>query len=179
MECVRKANIADINLMSSIHAKAWKAAYKGLVPQNYLDNLAENYWVDSFNKSFQEGLSEAFVYEINGQVTGCITFGKARISASCMGNLPCNKECAFCGEIYSLYVDPDHWGTKQGYLLTKAALNELVHLGYTQTYLWVLSTNQRGIDFYTRFGFTDTNESAVFTLQGMNLKEKRFIIKLI
>ena len=179
METVRKANIADINQMSSIHAKTWKLAYKGMIPQNYLDNLAEDFWVDSFNKSFRENLSEALVYEIDGHITGCITFGKARIPASCQGDLECRNECSSCTEIYSLYVDPDHWDTKQGYLLTKAALNDLVVRGYTRTYLWVLSSNKRGINFYRRFGFSYNNESAIFTLQGMNLEEKRFSIKLI
>lgn len=176
---VRKANIADINQMSSIHAKAWKLAYKGMIPQNYLDNLEEDFWVNSFNKSLQENLSEALVYEIDGQITGCITFGKARIPASCQGYSACSNECSSCGEIYSLYVDPDYWDTKQGYLLTKAALNELVNRGYTRTYLWVLSSNKRGINFYKRFGFSYNNESAIFTLHGMNLEEKRFIIQLI
>lgn len=45
---IRKATIDDVKDISRIHALSWKSAYKGIVPQTYLDELKEDFWVPVF-----------------------------------------------------------------------------------------------------------------------------------
>jgi|GEM_PF-5576422 len=45
---IRKATLKDVNVISKIYALSWKSAYKGIVPQKYLDVLKCNFWVSSF-----------------------------------------------------------------------------------------------------------------------------------
>ena len=45
---IRKATIDDVKAISRIHALSWKSAYKGIVPQAYLDELKEDFWVQAF-----------------------------------------------------------------------------------------------------------------------------------
>jgi len=39
---IRTATLDDVPDISRIHALSWKAAYKGIVPQAYLDGLKED-----------------------------------------------------------------------------------------------------------------------------------------
>lgn len=34
---IRKATLKDVGIISKIHALSWKAAYKGIIPQKYLE----------------------------------------------------------------------------------------------------------------------------------------------
>ena len=45
---IRKGMVADAEAISSILAQSWKVAFKGSVPQKYLDELKEDFWVDFF-----------------------------------------------------------------------------------------------------------------------------------
>jgi len=44
----RMATIIDAEIISNIHASSWKVAYKGIVPQRYLDELRDDFWVQAF-----------------------------------------------------------------------------------------------------------------------------------
>jgi hypothetical protein len=43
-----KASTKDSEIISKLHALSWKTAYKGIVPQEYLDELKYDFWVDAF-----------------------------------------------------------------------------------------------------------------------------------
>ena len=58
------------------------------------------------------------------------------------------------GEIYAIYVDPQHWGTGAGRALMAAALSHLAGEGLSPVRLWVLADNHRARRFYERHGFT-------------------------
>ncbi|TCC18069.1 GNAT family N-acetyltransferase [Kribbella speibonae] len=60
------------------------------------------------------------------------------------------------GELYALFVHPDHWGNGAGRALTDAACADLREAGCTTVRLWVLEANIRARRFYTRYGFTET-----------------------
>jgi hypothetical protein len=54
---IRKATLSDIADISRIHAISWKYAYQGLIPQQFLDELEEDYWVERFTKSISKYLT--------------------------------------------------------------------------------------------------------------------------
>ena len=47
MELFREATAQDAGLISHIYATSWRRAYRGLIAQDYLDRLPEDYWVPS------------------------------------------------------------------------------------------------------------------------------------
>ena len=77
------------------------------------------------------------------------------------------------GELYALFVHPDHWGTGAGRALTDAACADLRAAGCTNVRLWVLEANIRARTFYTRYGFTETPDRTHSSLG--NLPEVRLI----
>jgi GNAT superfamily N-acetyltransferase len=179
MNNIRIATLEDIPKISFIHARTWKKAYKGYISQEYLDNITDDRWVLPFTKALSENIHEAAIISTDdGKDTGCITYGKARIGASCLGNDSCGNCCDTCGEIYSLYVLPEYWSTQQGYRLTNFALNRLHLKGMRQCYIWVLKDNVRAKRFYERYGFKNLNVTANFLLNELKLTEEKYFIRL-
>lgn len=70
---IRKATIDDVKEMNRIHVLSWKAAYKGIVPQNYLDELKEDFWVSAFEKRLSD---EKNKWRCNGDECICEIGGK-------------------------------------------------------------------------------------------------------
>ena len=59
------------------------------------------------------------------------------------------------GELYSLYVDPEHWGRGLGTRLHDGALTHLGREGWSEAILWVLEGNTGAQRFYERLGWCD------------------------
>ena len=96
---IRKATIDDVKYISRIHALSWKAAYRKIVPQAYLDELKEEFWIPAFTGWIKDNaLAVQLIYD-NGSPVGCIAYGKSRDEA-----LP------DWGEIVSLYLLPEYFG---------------------------------------------------------------------
>lgn len=82
---IRKATIDDIKDISRIHALSWKSAYKGIIPQTYLDELKEDFWVSAFETWLNDKVLTAQVMMENGSIIGCVAYGKAGINHCLVG----------------------------------------------------------------------------------------------
>jgi len=107
----RKATIDDVQDISRIRALSWKSAYKGIVPQAYLDELKEDFWVPSFTDRIKNNVLTVQEVMDNGNAVGCISYGKSRDN---------NKPD--WGEIVSLYLLPQYFGKGFGSKLIETAL---------------------------------------------------------
>lgn len=187
MGYIRLATENDAEAMSYIHSRTWKSAYASFLPHEYLNSLTDEGWIPIFRRAFKDKIHEAAVFETDGMPTGCITFGRGRMGQTCnfaagQGDV-CKdtpKEYDTCGcneksgEIISLYVLPEYWSTKQGYQLTRFAVERLRNQGFKACYLWVIKGNERAERFYNRFGFRSTGELAVITLGGRDVIEEKY-----
>jgi ribosomal protein S18 acetylase RimI-like enzyme len=88
------------------------------------------------------------------------------------------EDLSFEGQIISLYVLPEHWSTKQGYQLTKFAIDRLKIQGYKSCYLWVIKENEKAVNFYKKFGFISTDELTTVMLAGKPVVEEKYRISL-
>jgi ribosomal protein S18 acetylase RimI-like enzyme len=57
------------------------------------------------------------------------------------------------GELWAIYVDPQHWRRGMGQLLWQKAEGHLISSGFSEATLWVLKENARAIAFYEAQGF--------------------------
>lgn len=125
---------------------SWRGAFTGLAPQDFLDAMDPGSIAASWADSIAAGRSRLHVAVLDEQVIGYAGVGPERdVSA------PPNT-----GELYALFVHPDHWGTGAGRALTDAACADLREAGCTTVRLWVLEANIRARRFYTRYGFAET-----------------------
>ncbi|MBR4579967.1 MAG: GNAT family N-acetyltransferase [Lachnospiraceae bacterium] len=149
----------DKNAISRIYEESWKTAYKGIVPQDYLDSIPEGRWVNNLEKP---GWNTLVCLE-NGSYIGTSSFCKSRF-----------KEYPEEGEIISIYFLPEYWGKGYGRKLFEAVLNELKKQGFKTVYLWVLEDNKRARRFYESLGLKCTTDYRIDNIAGRNLKEVRY-----
>ncbi len=164
---IRTATLQDIPTISYIHAASWRAAYKGIVPQAYLDELKDDFWVNSFTTCLSKNSIVIKLIEHHSKPIGCISYGKAR-------------EEAFSdwGEIVSFYLLPDYFHQGYGALLLASALDALKSEGYQKVYLWVLKDNRPARNFYGKHHFICTQDEIQCEIQGTPLVDVRYTLAL-
>jgi GNAT superfamily N-acetyltransferase len=160
----------DARLVAEIHVRAWQEAYKDILSAEYLAGLSidkrQTYWSEVIPK----GNPELLVARIGDIVVGWVAFGKCRDTDA----------TSSAGEIWAIYVAPDHWSTGVGRALWLQARQKLASDGYQTASLWVLADNARAIGFYTKAGFVAEPDSAKgIELGGQTLKEVRFVADLV
>lgn len=133
----------DATAVARVHVRAWHAAYAGLIDAEVLAAITvearEKEWREVWLPLPKTGPRVVAIVDdaVVGFVVGTVD------SPSVDG----------CGEIYSIYVDPDHWGTGVGSALFRAAVAELRADAPRPLVLWVLEGNGRAIAFYEREGW--------------------------
>ncbi|MDO5726137.1 MAG: GNAT family N-acetyltransferase [Tissierellia bacterium] len=164
---IKRANKEDIKLMSQIHARSWKQAYKGLLPQSYLDQLKEDRWVEIMTKSFENKNFAAWIALFDGEAAACICAAKSMY-----------RRYTNDWELISLYALDKFWGKGIGKKLLDTALEHGKTKGFKRAGLWVLDKNERAIKFYENYGMKKINDKIFSEIGGMKTTEIRFVIDL-
>ena len=161
----RPAGPADLNDIATIRIRSWQDAYRGTVPQDYLDSLDVAAEVARIETRPIEG---HHVAETNGKVVGWLSVGPYRPDED--EQLPGPS----CGEVRAFYVLPEFSGRGVGRALMTYALGELRRLGLSPVLLWVLVANKRARRFYERAGFHSDGMVVDFEVGGATLPEMRY-----
>ncbi|GAA3163745.1 GNAT family N-acetyltransferase [Planomonospora alba] len=130
-----------------LHVKntSWRSAYRGLLPQDFLDGLAvTSRAVEAWRELIGSGERHLVVGEAGGRIVGFSVYGPAEDAA--IGG----------GEVYAIYLLAEHWSTGLGRALLTRSVDHLRELGFDRAGLWVLEGNTRARRFYERFGFAPT-----------------------
>ena len=163
MATVRRATAADAPAMGRVHVRAWQAAYRGQMPDDYLDRLRPEdraaYWDGVLRREHLPGV--VLVAERDGEVVG---FAAAGPSPDPEG----------AGELFAIDLDPDHWGSGAGRALLEAAQAELERMGFAEWVLWVLPGNARARRFYEKAGFHLDGATHDYEIGGATLPEVRY-----
>ena len=150
----------DRKVISKIYEKSWKYAYKGIIPQDYLDTIPDGQWTPTLDHSQWNTL----ICIENDIIVGTTSFGKSRL-----------QQFDKWGEIISLYLLPNYMGKGYGKALLESAITELKMRGYNHVYLWVLEENLRARHFYEKSGFSLTDDYLDNIIGGKSLREVRYI----
>jgi GNAT superfamily N-acetyltransferase len=163
MVTVRPARVPDALAMGRVHVRAWQAAYRGHMPDDYLDDLrAEDragYWEGALRREDLGGT--ILVAERDGEVVGFAAVGPS-------------PEPQGAGELFAINLDPDHWGTGVGRALLGGAQAELARLGFGETVLWVLTGNARARRFYEIAGWVVDGTERTSEIFGVTVPEVRY-----
>jgi GNAT superfamily N-acetyltransferase len=161
---LRPAKTQDAMDVARVHIRSWQAAYRGLLPAEYLDALkpedrAARYTFESPDPT----KPWTIVAEDNGFIAGFATTAPAR-----------DADAEGCGELYALYVDPDSWNRGIGADLIKAARVRMVELGFKRATLWVMKGNARAERFYAIDGWEADGQERSDVLWGVAVNELRY-----
>ncbi|GAA3440811.1 GNAT family N-acetyltransferase [Planomonospora venezuelensis] len=133
----------DVGAVLRVKNETWRTAYRGLLPQDFLDGLSVTpRAVQAWRARIGSGAQHLAVGEAGGEVSGFVLYG------------PAEDEGTGGAEIHAIYVLAEHWSTGLGLALMAHAVGHLAELGYREAGLWVLEGNARARRFYERFGFT-------------------------
>ena len=152
----------DLYEISSIYEQSWKYAYRGIIPQAYLDSIPEGRWADGIKRAGMRSL----VLTVNGRFIGTAGICKSRWA-----------EFSDYGEIVSIYLLPDAIGKGYGRQLLKRCVSELDQLGLRSVLLWVLEDNTRARHFYEQNGFIFSGVYRDDEIGGKHLREMLYIRK--
>ena len=164
---VRKAVPNDAESIAQVHVRSWQAAYRGQLPDRYLDGLDQElaaraeFWRTEIS-SPRSPKHEIWVAETDARVEGFVALGPER-------------QADPAGEIYAIYVDPQRWIQGIGRMLFSRATDRLAAAGYPGAILWVLESNTRARRFYEIAGWTLDNKTKIESLPGgVQLQEVRY-----
>ena len=154
---VRAATIDDAEAVADVHVRSWRAAYPGLIPQDFLDNLQAEHRLPGWRRILDET-----AWPRQGVLV--LVPDLSNPSATASGPDPVgfahvcptrddDRDPAAVGEITSIYLLDSVWGTAGGRQLMAAALEALRAGGYETATLWALDTNARARRFYERGGW--------------------------
>jgi ribosomal protein S18 acetylase RimI-like enzyme len=162
---VRKALEEDLFGAAVARIASWRAAFTGLVPQDFLDAMDPAKIAAGWKDSIAAGRSRLHVAAEGNQIVGYAGVGPARDGP------------ADTGELYALFVHPHHWGKGAAKLLTDAAIADLKDTGCREVWLWVLEANARARAFYGRYGFIETSTRTTSSLN--DLPELRLALQVV
>jgi ribosomal protein S18 acetylase RimI-like enzyme len=163
---LRHATEEDAGDIATVHVRSWQGAYRGQVPQEFLDGLSvmrrELTWRDELGVTPRERLP--WIAECDGGIAGFVSAG------------PCRDPDtdARTGEVYAIYVDPDCWKRGIGRNLLSHATRDLKQAGYAHATLWVLASNDRARRFYEAAGWHSDGRRQTIEIGGTPLDEVRY-----
>ena len=144
---IRAARVADASQIAVVHVRSWQGAYRGLLPQAYLDGLDPAQRVGRWERSLAEandGRNGVLVADASATLLGFAGYAPTRDG---------DVDPARVGEIDAIYLLPSVWGKGLGRRLMGAALTRLAEAQFDQVTLWVLDSNVRARRFYEAGGW--------------------------
>jgi GNAT superfamily N-acetyltransferase len=166
---IRPADVEDAAQIVAVHVQSWRAAYRGQIPQDYLDGLDQRMTVEGRARSLDAVDWERGGCLVAEDVTGIVGFSHlcpTRDDGENPGEV---------GEVAAIYLTDAVWDKGYGRQLMTASLERLARLGYEQATLWVLDTNARARRFYEKAGFqpdgaVQTDDRGTFQLREVRYR---------
>jgi GNAT superfamily N-acetyltransferase len=167
---VRELTLADCDRVAEIRIGGWRAAYRGLMPQPYLDALSVSEDADRHRARFAaaDGSVTNLVAEQDGTVVGWACHGPYRDGEAHTAD----------AELYAIYVDPGRYGAGIGQALLRESLRRCTDAGHPRMLLWVLKGNASARRFYERSGFRADGAQEPFEVDGVPVPEVRYVREL-
>lgn len=143
---VFRADGEDAEGVAAVHAKAFDAAYRDVLPEAVAKAPDLEARVERWQELLDGDTDKAYtlVAEQRGTAVGFCSLATPSRDAEA------GERTA---EIAAFYVAPSRWGNGIGTALMKQALDELREESWEQVTLWVLVGNDPARKFYATFGF--------------------------
>jgi ribosomal protein S18 acetylase RimI-like enzyme len=161
---IRLAEPDDAIAVARVHVRSWQVAYRGLLPDEYLDQLRPEDRAQRYDFATRDPLKPRTIVAAEGAVIqGFATTMPSR-----------DADLTDHGELCALYVDPQLWGRGIGVALMRAARVALSEAGFQSALLWVLVGNDRATRFYERDGWVTDGNCRTDTVWGVTVNEIRY-----
>jgi GNAT superfamily N-acetyltransferase len=161
---LRPAEPDDAIAVARVHVRSWQAAYRGLLPDDYLDQLRPEDRAQKYDFASLDPQKPQTIVAAEGRfIHGFATTAPSR-----------DPDLMNHGELCALYVDPEQWGRGIGVALVSAARTHLFGLGFRNAFLWVLKGNMRAERFYQTDKWVADGVRRTESMWGITVDEVRY-----
>lgn len=139
---IRNVELKDLRFVSEIAVRGWQTAYRGIIEDEFLDNLSieENYL-----KRLKDYKENGFIVaEQDGEVVG---FCRYKMGKNYQVEYP-DVDCELC----ALYVKTEEKRNGIGKALVNYAKNEFKKANLNKMIIWCLKENYPSRKFYEKIG---------------------------
>lgn len=187
---IRRANGLDAMAIATVHVRSWQAAYPGLIPQAYLDGLRPEERVGGWEQALaasdwpragvlllvDTGSSQQGMSGSPGGATGAEeVMGFSHVCPTRDDDL----DPATTGEVTSIYLAPEAWGSGNGVALLAASLDQMTVAGYETAALWALDRNVRARRFYEIGGWKTDGATKAHDWGTFVCTDVRYVLDLV
>lgn len=161
---IRLAELSDVDEIARVHVTAWQSAYRGHIPDGYLDGLDPSQRAVVWSKAVGHQSAVVLVATVDDRLVGfcCLMPSRDMDAASAVG------------EISAIYVDPAVWRSGIGSALIDATVERARARKYAELTLWVLAGNSAARAFYEARGFAADGHTKTDERPGFSLHETRY-----
>lgn len=164
---LRPMTADDCEAVAAIRTRGWQYAYRGLVPQSYLDGMDVAADAERHRARLSAGdgdVADVVAETAGGELAGWAASGPYRDGDARTPD----------AELYALYLLPERIGQGVGRALLTEASRRCAAAGHRRMYLWVLERNTRARRFYERAGFAPDGAGEPFEVAGIVVPEVRY-----
>ena len=163
---IRKMEYKDIESVANIKVSSWRLSYKGIIDDEYLDNMDINLYIEKRKEDYNKSLY--YVADLDGKVVGFCRYDD-RLRQFNKQNIG--------GEIYALYVEPTMKRMGIGKALVNKVEEEFREKGIKTYIIWCLKDNEPSKAFYKKMGGIEIGEKDI-EIGGKNYKETGFLYNM-
>ena len=170
---LRPAQPEDALAVAGVHVRSWQAAYRNILPDEYLNQLRPEDRAAKYDFATRDPLKPQTIVAVEEEMNPAI-----HRSAIIMGFatvMPVtDSEMPGYGELCALYIDPQQWGQGIGVALLSAARAQMLEQGLRHAILWVLTGNVRAERFYQHHGWAADGIRRKATVWDIEVDEIRY-----
>ena len=102
---IRQASIIDVSDLARVHVASKKAAYAGIVDQEFLDAKTQEQYEEKWTRWLAEDDITVCIIESNEEPVGFISYGKMQTPPPGTSKI----RPLYTAEIFAIHIHPDHW----------------------------------------------------------------------
>jgi ribosomal protein S18 acetylase RimI-like enzyme len=163
---IREAILADAEAIATVHVQSWQAAYRGQLPDEYLDGLTVGDRLSQHQWALEHPRHDwrVWVTDEGKRVSGFAVTGPSEDADADPGT----------AELYAIYLEPGSYGIGVGRRLFAHAVGDLRDRGFATATLWVLESNDRARRFYEVAGWKLDGATTTERIDCLNYPTVRY-----
>ncbi|WP_305789185.1 GNAT family N-acetyltransferase [Symbioplanes lichenis] len=151
MAIVRAATAADVDAICDVCTRGYRATYPELLTPEYIDRVVAEFYQPARVRT-----------EVGAAPPHWLGYQVAEEDGRVLGAAGGGITAPGTGELFVIYLDPDHLRRGLGTLLLDRVIEQVAAAGATQMWVSVLDGNTKGIPFYRAKGFEAVERRRAF-----------------
>lgn len=157
---IRKATLQDAEAIARVHVESWKTTYKGIIPDDFLNNLSYTQRTDLWTQAITQQDHYIMVAETSeGEIVGFADGWKKETNT-----------VPHSGDLTSIYILESYQGKGMGKQLLQALFEIFKQLGWQKVFVEVLEDNKT-CDWYEYYSAT-LCKTVTIQIGGVLLNER-------